>query len=45
MKSIQKDFCILILLVFYIGNINAQMINKNPDPMGNPWIVGGETAP
>ncbi|MDD4599334.1 MAG: T9SS type A sorting domain-containing protein [Lentimicrobiaceae bacterium] len=44
MKSIQKDFCILILLVFYIGNINAQMINKNPDPMGNPWIVGGAPA-
>lgn len=20
------------------------MINKNPDPMGNPWIVGGAPA-
>lgn len=32
MKSIQKEFCILILLVFYIGNINAQMINKDTVP-------------
>ena len=39
----KKIFTILIILAFPVFSIQlrAQMRNINPDPNGDPWIVGG----
>ena len=36
-----KQLILLFLGVFMIGQINAQIVNLNPDPNGDPWIAGG----
>lgn len=35
-----KLFLFIIILHLCLGNINAQLINCNPDPNGEPWWGG-----
>lgn len=42
---IQKKLIIAIAIIAYsIGNLNAQIINVNPNPDGEPWISGGTVS-
>lgn len=36
-----KIYLISVLLALFTLNVNAQIINLNPDPDGDPWIAGG----
>ena len=36
-----KYFFLLLLIFFWITLMNAQIVNLNPDPNGEPWITGG----
>jgi len=35
----------LLLFVFFAFQMNAQLINVNPDSNGEPWIIGGWKSP
>lgn len=35
-----KNYLIILFLALLVLNINAQIINLNPDPDGDPWIAG-----
>ncbi len=37
----KTNYLLTVLLAMFLLNINAQIINVNPDPYGDPWIVGG----
>lgn len=38
MKRITSSICLMLL---FIAGLNAELRNVNPDPNGDPWIVGG----
>lgn len=40
-----KKYIFLSFLVLFMSNINAQVTNVNPDPNGEPWIIGGWKSP
>ncbi|MEA3451383.1 MAG: hypothetical protein U9Q83_05710, partial [Bacteroidota bacterium] len=40
----KKNFY-LLLFVFFGFQVNAQIINVNPDSNGEPWIIGGWKSP
>ncbi len=36
-----KKFFLAIIFLSFLGTLTAQVKNVNPDPNGEPWIVGG----
>lgn len=43
MKNLYKFFLLCFIVMAF--QANAQMINVNPDPNGEPWWSGGAVAP
>lgn len=37
----KKVTLLLVLMLLFFNKGNAQLINLNPDPSGDPWIAGG----
>jgi len=40
-----KKYLLIFLSVLFLLKLNAQVTNVNPDPNGEPWIVGGWDNP
>jgi hypothetical protein len=34
-----------IMYLCYLGLLNAQIVNVNPDPNGSPWITNDASLP
>ncbi|MBC8525291.1 MAG: T9SS type A sorting domain-containing protein [Candidatus Cloacimonetes bacterium] len=37
---IKRNVLLIIVVIIWVSSLNAQIINLNPDPNGEPWYVG-----